>query len=176
MQKVLLSEIKDNIKTGDLAAFNQRKFNSFVSWCLWLYHKVWGAKFTHVATFAWIGDHLFLVEAVPPKVTLTPIEMIEEFYWVPVNMKGDDKDKIRFLKRYLGTDYSILELIKTFFSIKPDKHALYCSELASRFYYEFGYITDRDAGQTPDTMVMAALTRGALDEPIHVAVDRGNYK
>lgn len=175
MEKVLLSRTRDKIKTGDLIAFNQRKFNSLVTFVLMIYHRVYGAKYTHVGIATWLGDDLFITEAVPPYSVPTPIESVEDFYWIPCKLETSEVRKRLFLKLSMGKPYSIFEMIKTFLNIKPDRNSLYCSELASRFYLDCGYITDRSAGQTPDTIVQACLNKAGIEEPIHIAVDRGNY-
>lgn len=173
MNKQLLSETRSQIKTGDLIAFNRRRYNSLTSFVLWSYQKIARAEYSHVGIAMWSGNDLFIVEAIPPRVSITPIEAVEDFYWYSLELRTPEQTMNKFLKRYVGRPYGLFDMLTHYLGMEFNPNSLYCSELASLFYYDIGYILNRDHGHTPDAMASAVRVRSSSD-PVHIAVDRGN--
>lgn len=180
MQPHLLSEVKDEIKTGDLLAFTVRRFGSLTSFVLWLYQKFRKVKFSHVGVAVRLGDRLFIVEAVSPRVTITPISKVKDFYLIPTRIaenpkiKATEEDQISFLMDFVEVKYSLVDMITHYIGMDVNDNGVYCSELASAFYYHIGLLLERDSGHTPQTLVEAVMKKVGIEEPIHIVTDRGN--
>lgn len=167
------SEVKDKIRTGDLIAFTTTKYNSFLTFILFLYQRLLGATYTHVGIIVRTGNSTFVVEAVPPLVRIYPVENLSSFYWIDATVSAPNAKQLEFLMKRVGTPYSILDMFKGTIGMENNLNNYYCSELAADFYYNFGYIHDRSLGHTPDSIVKAIMERGN-EKAIHVVVDRGN--
>jgi hypothetical protein len=169
---VLYSEKRSEIKTGDLLAWKATKINSFFDLVLFLYQKIFKAKYTHVAIAFKEGNRLFILEATPPEVRLFPVSMTDDFYLFSLNL-NIDSSHIDIILRKLGIKYGLCDLIRGILKLSDNKKEEYCSELASKFYNEIGFINDKEAGFTPDTIV-EAIQREHDIEPILVKIDRNN--
>lgn len=175
MDGILLSDMKHEIKTGDTLAFTTSKITSVTSFFLWLYQKLAKVKYSHVGIAVWLGDRLFIVEAVQPRVSITPISKVDSFYHIPVNTsKSVDDVKVSFLMDYVDTPYSLSDMVLHYFNISSSKGSIYCSALASAFYFHIGVIRDKDLGHSPQKLVDALLHKADLDEATYVITDRGN--
>lgn len=172
---VLYSQIRSELKTGDLIAWNTSEIDSVFGLVLYLYQKILKANYTHVGMVVRTGGRVFLLEATPPQVRLIPLRMTSDFHWIKTDVKADPELQINFLLGHLGKKYSILDLIKILLKLGRSNDDYYCSELAGRFYNEFGFITDRQIGFTPDSLVKAVLdrTQGA---PVEVCLDKANLQ
>ena len=170
---VLYSDIRNEIKTGDLIVYDTEEIDSFFGLVLYFYQKILKARYTHVGIAVRMCDRIFIVEATPPEVRLIPLAMCGDFYYVKTDMKSPEQSMMKNLFSYLGKEYSLLDLIKSKIGFANNTSDLYCSELAGDFYNMFGYITDRKAGITPDSIVEAVLKRSGAT-PVKVVIDKGN--
>ena len=170
---VLYSKMRNEIKTGDLIAYDTEEIDSFFGFVLYLYQKILKAKYTHVGIAVRMGGRVFIVEATPPEVRLVPLAMCGDFYHIKTNMSVSEQGMTSNLFSHLGKKYSLFDLLKSKIGFANDNSDLYCSELAGDFYNTFGYITDRKAGATPDSIVEAVLERSG-SSPIKVVIDKGN--
>ena len=176
MSTRLLSEVIDEIQTGNLLAFRVRRFNSFVSLVLKLYQKVTRAKYSHVGVVLRIHDRVFIVEAVTPKVVITPLDKVDDFYLIPAKPKASLRSQEDFLLGKVGVNYSLIDILTHFLGMDYSKDSIYCSELVSEFYNHVGYLTERESGHTPDKICIAVKTKVGISESIYVVTDRGNLK
>jgi len=168
----LYSNIRHEMKTGDLLIWKTRSVANIFDFLLFLYQKIFGAKYTHVGIVVKMGNRLMMVDAAPPVVKVFPISLCRDFYLVKTNI--EDKDShIDVLFNRLGNKYSLLDMVRGVFKFKRNAKEDYCSDLASEFYNQIGYIDDEDAGQTPDSLV-EAIVKASGNEPILVKIDRGN--
>lgn len=172
---VLYSEIKSEIKTGDLIAWNSPEIDSFFGLVLYLYQKILKANYIHVGIAINIGGRIFIVEATPPEVRLIPLNMTSDFLHIKADVKANPEHQIKFLLDTLGTKYSLWDMLKSLFKIARSNNDYYCSELAGYFYNEFGHITDRDVGFSPDSIVEALIGRTG-NQPVKVIIDKANVK
>lgn len=170
---ILYSEMRNEIKTGDLIAYDTEEISSFFSFVLFLYQKILKAKYTHVGIAVNLGGRIFLVEATPPEVRLIPLSMCGNFYHIKTNMTTSQDSMLSNLFSHLGKKYSLMDLAKSVIGFSNDPSDQYCSELAGDFYNQFGYLVDRKAGQTPDSIVEAVLERSG-STPVYVVIDKGN--
>lgn len=170
---LLYSQIRDELKTGDLLAWRITKINSIFDFILVLYQKILGARFSHVGIVVKLGGRTFVVEATPPAVRIFPLSMCDDFYLIKTNNLKFSTSYLNALFKHLGKKYSISDLSKGILDIKGDSSNLYCSELAKEFYKGIGYIDDEDAGLTPDKIVFTIQEKSGF-EPVFVSIDRDN--
>ncbi len=170
---VLYSKMRNEIKTGDLIAYDTEEITSFFGFVLYFYQKILKAKYTHVGVAVRMGGRVFLVEATPPEVRLVPLAMCGNFYHIETNMEANEQSVMTNLFSHLGKKYSIFDLIKSKIGLSNNTNDLYCSELAGDFYNTFGYLTDRKVGTTPDSIVEAVLEQSG-STPVKVVIDKGN--
>jgi len=170
----LYSEIRDDIKTGDLLIWDTELIEDKFDLLLKLYQKIFNAKYTHVGIAVSLGGRKFLVEAIPPVVRLYPISRKRDFYWLKLGLKNNFK-YLNTLFMHLGKPYSLFDLIKHVFRFKTDQSDFYCSELASLFYKEVGLLEENDIGVTPDKLVNLILNK-SKSEIVKVKIDSVNIK
>src|SRR5574344_1393360 len=145
------------MKTGDLLAWDKVKINSFFDLVLYLYQKIFKAKFIHVGVVYTYGDRYFVVESTPPVVRIFPISMyLDDFYHIPCNIDITPRQK-RLLLYDLGKKYSIWDLIKSVLPLRKTSDEYYCSELAFKFYKDVGLLYREEDGDTPDDLVEAII-------------------
>lgn len=174
MSSQLLSEIKSKIKTGDLLAFKVRRYGSITSFFLWLYHKFTKVEFSHVGIATRLGDRVFMVEAISPRVAITPLTKVKDFYLIPTEIITSEKIQIDFLISFVEVKYSLVDILTHYIGMDVSDNRIYCSELCSAFYYHVGYLHERESGHTPEKLVKAVMNKAGIKEPIHVVIDRGN--
>lgn len=170
---VLYSEMRKKIKTGDLIAYDTEEIDSFFGSVLFAYQKILKAKYTHVGVAVCLGNRVFMMEATPPEVRLIPVSMCGDFYHIETKMSVSESSMIDNLCTHIGKKYSLLDLFKSHFNFSNNPNDLYCSELAGDFYNTFGYLSDRKAGRTPDSIIEAVLKRSG-STPVKVSIDKGN--
>lgn len=171
------SEIFDELKTGDLLCWRVNTFNNFFTFILFIYHKLFKATFSHIGVVLRLGDQVFAVEAVHPKVRLIPLHMLKSFYVYRLNLP-DRKSFVRLLLRHIGKDYSLFDMVKRMFSIRTDTDELYCAELAFDFYDSIGFFEvsfDEFDGaiSTPDDLVKLVIEKANVLAEF-VKIDKGN--
>lgn len=170
---VLYSNIRNEIRTGDLIIWKTTAVEDIFDLFLLLYQKIFKAKWTHMAIATRMESRVLLTEATPPVSRLFPLSAKNrDFYWIKTNIEERDSH-IAYLLTLLGREYSILDFFRSKLKIKLSSKQDYCSDLASEFYNEIGYIDDEDAGVTPDALV-AAIMKASGNKPIFVKMDRGN--
>lgn len=168
----LYSDVRDEIRTGDLLAWEITKISSIFDFILILYQKIFKVKFSHVAIAVRLDDRVLIVEATPPRVRIFPVSMCDDFYLIKTNMPNNPK-YLNHLFKHLGKKYSLFDLIKGMLGFKNDENNFYCSELAHDFYKAFGLLTDESSGITPQALVDKVVNITG-NEPIFVSIDKGN--
>lgn len=174
MVECLYSEIRNDIKTGDLLVWDTDLVEDKFDLLLKLYQKIFNAKYTHVGIAVSLGDRKLLVEAIPPVVRLYPISRKRDFYWIKLGLKNNFK-YLNTLFMHLGKPYSLFDLFKYAFRFKTDQSDFYCSELASLFYKEVGLLEETDVGSTPDRLVKSILSKSKY-QMVKVKIDTSNIK
>jgi len=166
------SEIRKNLKTGDLLAWEVTKINSFFSFILFLYQKLFNIKYSHTGVVLKISDRLFVVEATPPVVRIFPISMCNDFYYIPVNIDIQNKH-IDKLLIHIGKKYNLIDLIKGMLYLGTSEESYYCSELNGKFYKNCGIIINDLDFITPQRLV-EAIQKVTDKEPEFVIIDKAN--
>jgi len=170
----LYSDIRKSLKTGDLVIWDTRKVGDIFDFILFLYQKIFKAKYTHMGVVVKIGDRYFIVEATPPKVRIWPLSKCRDFYLLKLDIP-EKRTHLDSLLRRVGIKYSLLDMARSIFRLSNNPDADYCSDLANNFYNEIGFMDDEDAGRSPDSLV-EALIKVSGNEPFYVKNDRGNLK
>jgi hypothetical protein len=168
----LYSKVRHEIRTGDLLIWKTTSIEDFFDLFLFMYQKIFGAKYTHMAIAVRWGDRVLMVEATPPLSRLFPVSKTRDLYLLRANVE-DRESHIEYLLSLLGRKYRLWDFFRSKFKLKKSSTEDYCSDLASEFYNQIGLIDDDDAGETPDSLV-EALIKATGSEPIFVKMDRGN--
>lgn len=176
METRLLSEVIDDMRTGDLIAYRITRYNSLTSLLLKIWQKTTKNKYSHVGVVLKLEDRVFIVEAIPPRVAMVPITLEKSFYWIPTQIDDPNGRMVSTLTEHIGTKYNVLDILWHYLGMERSKDSLYCSVLASEFYNDIGYLRERESGHTPDTIVKAIKERSNIQTEIHVVTDRGNLK
>ena len=175
-QVAYYSQVKDTIQTGDLLAWKITRFNSIFTFVLYLYHKLFKAKYSHVAVVLRLGDRVFAVEATSPQVRMMPIHRLGNFYLVKAGVQAQ-KRHTSLLTEHLGKKYGLMDMVLDMFDVETNDEELYCSELAKQFYEDIGFFAtssdDDSRTPTPDEIV-AMVQSAANTEPVFIRIDKGN--
>jgi uncharacterized protein YycO len=166
------SQIRKDIQTGDLLAWRTNSIGGASDALLSLYQKIFKAEFSHVGMAVVLGSRVFVVEAIPPVVRIYPLSLKRDFHLIKCNVEQKDS-YIDFLFKWVGDDYSLLDLAKTCLGFSTSTQSFYCSELAADFYKYVGLIDDASVGKLPQTLV-DAVVQATKQEPILVSIDGGN--
>lgn len=168
----LYSEIRSTVTTGDLIAWNKPGFKSTTGMLLLLYQKILKAKYTHVGVAAVLGGRIMIIEATPPAVRIFPLSMLTDFDIIKTEI-ADIPNHLDVLLTQLGKPYSLLDFFRGIFHISGGNSKYYCSQLASKYYNDIGYIDNEFAGLTPDSIV-EEISKRSGNTPVAIKIDRGN--
>lgn len=174
VKNVLYSEIRDELETGDLVAWDTTEIEDFFDFILFIYSKVFRVKYTHVGVVVKFGSRIFVLEAIPPVVRLVPLSAKRDFYLIktkaPVLFR---ENGINYLFKFIGRKYSILDFVRTMLKLKSSDEDFYCSELAAKYYKSIGYILDEKIGHSPQNLVEHLVEISSIKE-IRVTIDSAN--
>lgn len=171
------SEIERDIQTGDLLCWRLNRVKSFVSLFLYLYHKLFKATYSHVGIALRLGEHVFVVEAIPDRVRMIPLHMLKNFYWYKLDIPFK-KSNVSELLKHLGKLYSVWDMVKSMMSLQTSGEDLYCSELAWMYYESIGFFPASvdefdETLATPDDLVKM-VTEQSNVSAVFVKIDNGN--
>lgn len=160
------TEIRDQIKSGDLIALSHYK------WASWYDLQVQAVRFgtqseySHVA-IAWVfAGRVFVIESVVPFIRIVPLSLMDKegFYWIPMDREMSDTE-LEFAMSEVGVgEYSKWEAIKAQFKqIKIAKGGLW---ECAKFVIVARKMSGIDLGDkaTPSAVVQAAQK---LDKPVY---------
>ena len=164
--------MRENIKTGDLLAWEVTSVDSPTSALLKIYQKIFSVKFSHVGLAVRIGGRVFVAEATLPYVRLFPLSLKENFYYLGCNIQFQE-NHIDLLLKDMGKPYSLFDLVKATLNLSFSDKDFYCSEYAADFYKSIGFLTTIDDGITPQKLV-DVVSKKIGKEPLYVSIDRGN--
>lgn len=152
--KVLYKDIRSNIKSGDLIAWSQRKWDSLHNIEMQLIRIITRSEYVHVGTTWVVGERIFVIDAVMPKVRIFPLSNLLPFYLIPLNSPWK-KETEDFAIAQVGKDYSLLQAIQSVLK-KPNLDDNWqCAELVHEIMKSDGI----DLGEiyTPSELVNNAL-------------------
>ena len=108
------SEIRHNIKSGDIIALSHYKWASLYDLQVQAVRLFTQSEYCHVGLVWKIGGRLFVIESVTPKIRIKPLSHFvkDSFYWMP--MKANIcNDELEFALEKIGEgEYSKWQAIK----------------------------------------------------------------
>jgi hypothetical protein len=159
---VKYKDIRCQIKSGDVLAWNHRSWKSWYDIKIQIVRILSRSEFIHTGTAWVIGDRIFVIESVIPHVRIVPLSNLLECYWIPMDL-GDEWDSIEdYALRFIGKGpysqtESILQMIKDDSPIENNKW--FCSKLTNELLRKMG-IKSCTHPVTPSALVDHLLNLG----------------
>jgi hypothetical protein len=157
------SDIRTNIKSGDLLAF------SHAGWKSWHDIKVQAVRiftkseYSHVG-IAWVtGGRVFCLEAVVPLVRIFPLSKLGDFYHVPMEINWTP-DIEEYAMSIIGEKYSQIQAIESFLDLDIDDNLWECARYVQAVYEKAGI--DISVSATPSNLVK--FVQQELDKPVYL--------
>lgn len=156
-------DYRPNIKSGDLIAQGVLKKNTLASLITKLIRLVTHSKYVHTG-IAWVvGERVFVIEAIYPKVVITPLSNYYNFYHLPLGITWYD-NYLNFLLNKVGTKYGWMNIIHMETGwISDDPTYVFCSELSVQFYTAIGYLPKMDDDIDPGSLVKLLIDKTGLE-------------
>lgn len=160
------SEIRQNIRSGDLLAWSHRGVKSWRDLKIWFVRLFTRSEYTHVATAWVIGGRVLVIEAVMPLVRIYPLSKLGNFYWSPMNSPWLNSTEENALS-YVGCKYSQIQAMQAPFMEPPRDDLFECAELFATIAASDG--VDLGKIYTPSEIVSRVMQRGT---PLHYIENR----
>lgn len=151
-------QIRSLIKSGDILAWTHRGWGSWHDIQIQLVRFFTRSEYSHVATAWVVGERVFVIEAVQPKVRIYPLSALGEFYWISLDTEFKDST-LEYALSKVGNDYSKLQAVLAPFDEPSDDNKQQCAELTARIARVNG--TDLGRVYTPSAIVRMAQLNGA---------------
>jgi len=124
-------DIRKDIKSGDILAWSHRGWKSWYDIKIQFVRIFTRSEYSHVGTAWVIGDRVFVIEAVQPKVRIYPLSKLKDFYWIPMNAPWLDST-LEYALEAVGDNYSQAQALQAPFN-EPKEDSLHqCAELTAR--------------------------------------------
>ncbi len=123
-------EIRGQIASGDIIAWTHRKWGSFYDIKVQLVRIFTRSEYSHVGTAWVVGERVFVIEAVEPKVRIYPLSKYDEFYWMPMKAPWTKKTEALALSK-VGDTYSTRDAMRAMFTTLEDDEKWECAELVA---------------------------------------------
>ena len=146
------------IRSGDILAWSHRGVRSWHDLKIWLVRMFTRSEYSHVGTAWVIGDRVFVIEAVMPKVRIYPLSKLGDFYWLQMGAYWRKATETLALS-FVGDDYSQVQAMVSPFITPPKDDRWECAELVATVARQDSI--DLGAVYTPSEVVLAAQKRGA---------------
>ena len=151
-------QVRPLIKSGDILAWSHRGWKSWYDIKIQFVRLFTQSEYSHVGTAWVIGERVFVIEAVQPKVRIYPLSKLGEFYWLSMKAKWKD-ETLEYALSKVGQDYSQAQAIIAPFDEPPDDDKQQCAELTARIAKKDGI--DLGTFYTPSSIVRMAQLNGA---------------
>ena len=152
------SHVRPMIRSGDILAWSHRGIRSWHDFKIWLVRLFQRSEYSHVGTAWVVGNRVFVIEAVMPKVRIYPLSKLGDFYWLQMGAYWRKATETLALS-YVGDDYSQIQAIQSPFITPPDDSEWQCAELVATIARQDSI--DLGHAFTPSAIVLAAQKRGA---------------
>lgn len=146
------------IRSGDVLAWSHRGIHSWHDLKIWFVRMFTRSEYSHVGTAWVVGNRVFVIEAVMPKVRIYPLSKLGDFYWLQMGAYWRKATETLALS-FVGDDYSQLQAMVSPFITPPDDRRWECAELVATVARQDSI--DLGAVYTPSEVVLAAQKRGA---------------
>ena len=145
------------IKSGDILAWSHRGWKSWYDIKIQFVRLFTQSEYSHVGTAWVIGERVFVIEAVQPKVRIYPLSKLGEFYWLSTGAQWKD-ETLEYALSKVGQNYSQLQAMQSAFDEPPDDDKQQCAELTARIAKMDGI--NLGTTYTPSSVVRSAQLLG----------------
>ena len=146
------------IRSGDVLAWSHRGIRSWHDLKIWFVRMFTRSEYSHVGTAWVVGNRVFVIEAVMPKVRIYPLSKLGDFYWLQMGAYWRKATETLALS-FVGDDYSQVQAMVSPFITPPKDDRWECAELVATVARQDSI--DLGAVYTPSEVVLAAQKRGA---------------
>lgn len=143
MTKCKYKEERYRMRSGDLLAWDKGRGSILSTLTTSTIQLFTGSRYGHVGVVWTFAGRVFVIEASPPAVRLTPVSTINEFFYIPTRLRWR-RTYEEFLLSKIGLNYSIMDCIRAYLGIlnTKDNDSYQCAELACEFYKLTGILKD----------------------------------
>ena len=155
---MIYSKARPMIRSGDVLAWSHRGIHSWHDLKIWFVRMFTRSEYSHVGTAWVVGNRVFVIEAVMPKVRIYPLSKLGDFYWLQMGAYWRKATETLALS-FVGDDYSQVQAMVSPFITPPKDDRWECAELVATVARQDSI--DLGAVYTPSEVVLAAQKRGA---------------
>ena len=155
---MIYKQARPMIRSGDVLAWSHRGITSWHDLKIWFVRLFQRSEYSHVGTAWVVGNRVFVIEAVMPKVRIYPLSKLGDFYWLQMGAYWRKATETLALS-FVGDDYSQMQAIVSPFVTPPNDDRWECAELVATVARQDSI--DLGAVYTPSEVVLAAQKRGA---------------
>jgi hypothetical protein len=157
MNKVNYKDYRKTIRSGDLLVWTKRSNTVISKMVVFIIRLFTMSEYSHVGVAWHIGERLYVLEAIHPKVAATLLSTYNEFYHVPMNLEWKSEYDLYLLDK-VGSNYSVIDAIRGYFGLVNKKNNQWqCAELVTSFYKYAGLHIGNP--YTPSDLVVNILIR-----------------
>lgn len=155
----LYEDYRKNIKTGDLLVWSEQNPTSLVEWFLYFVQTFTRSSYDHTGTAWVVGERVLVIEAVFPKVAISVLSSMRNFYHLPVPIEWKPEYEEHLLGN-IGKKYGVINILKMLLGIgRTDPDQWFCSQMTAEFYLKLGYIVQNEIGYTPKDVVEGLMSK-----------------
>lgn len=150
------SDVRPNIKSGDLLIWSDDSYKSLKDIFLQLVRVFTKSEYNHVG-IAWVvANRVFVIEAVIPSVRIYPLSQLLPFYHVETKATWSEETEA-FALEQVGEPYSVLQAVRSLFETPNLDDNWQCAELTHDILLKDGI----DLGEvyTPASLVKQAINK-----------------
>ena len=155
---MIYKQARPMIRSGDVLAWSHRGIKSWHDLKIWFVRLFQRSEYSHVGTAWVVGNRVFVIEAVMPKVRIYPLSKLGDFYWLQMGAYWRKATETLALS-YVGDDYSQIQAIQSPFLTPPADSEWQCAELVATIARQDSI--DLGHAFTPSAIVLAAQMLGA---------------
>ena len=155
---MIYSKARPMIRSGDVLAWSHRGIHSWHDFKIACVRFFTRSEYSHVGTAWVVGNRVFVIEAVMPKVRIYPLSKLGDFYWLQMGAYWRKATETLALS-FVGDDYSQVQAMVSPFITPPKDDHWECAELVATVARQDSI--DLGAVYTPSEVVLAAQKRGA---------------
>ena len=128
------SDIRNQIKSGDVLAWNHRSWRSWYDIKIQMVRILSRSEFIHTGTAWVVGGRVFVIESVIPYVRIIPLSSVLDCYWIPMDLEDKWSSVEDYALNFIGKGpysqtESILQMVKD--SSPAENNKWFCSKLTN---------------------------------------------
>lgn len=171
------SQIHHEIRTGDVLLWRTYRVTSLTSFVNYWYQILRGKSYSRIAIALRYGSQVYAVESVSPQVSLMPLRMLDDFFWIRTKIVNK-RTLYKTLERHLGSPVTEFDRIRAMLMQEDLKTGLYDAEMAWEFLSSVGFFSGSKTRRgkhviSPDEVALLVLAQNnGVTE--FVRIDKGN--